>query len=249
MSKDLTLKLQRLRRQLTTRPPTATGGAGTEGPPGPQGNPGPQGDPGPQGGPGPQGDPGSAGPPGLPGGVVPAVGGIAVGRYYDQGTVGLIQNTYTATAGHLVLVPFIPRRTMRIDQLGVSISTGIAASSLRMLAYDDADDDGWPDTLLHYSPADLSAASVAYVSDSLNLVLTQGRNYWLGVWTSANPAIRGFSGSALAMGPASATANTWVTALRRVIAFGGSPPDPWNFVSSDLVSTNTPSIRVRAAAL
>jgi hypothetical protein len=180
----------------------------------------------------------------------PNAGGVIVGQYYDNAFQGTASSTLAGAANRIDMAPFYTSQRLRIDQLGVSVSTAVASSLVRCFIYASGES-GWPDELLYEGDSDLSGAATGYVSHSLDFTFDAGRQYWLGVRHSSTATLRSINvGSAVNLGVASNNAANYFTILRRTLAFATALPANWNFVTADRVANVTPySIRMRAAAL
>lgn len=104
--------------------------------------------------------------------------------------------TQTGAAGRLDMVPFVPSRTITIDQLAVEVTTAVAASLAKAAIY-SADSAGLPDELLAGS-SDLDCASTGLKTFAISpIVLTAGSVYWLAVHTSGSNVLRAIPAAAL----------------------------------------------------
>lgn len=255
------------------------GPKGDQGDPGQQGIQGEQGPAGPQGAQGPAGATGPAGADGAPGAdfdpaivaeieaargdrsslalrlatisnfASPNAGGVVVGRYYDNAFQGANAGTGAGAANRVEMSPFYTSTRLRIDQLGVAVSTAVAGSLLRCCIY-GSDADGWPDALLYEGDSDLSGATAAFVSHALDFTFDSGRQYWLGVRFSSTTTLRTIAnGSMPNLGLAASNGSTYATMLRRTLAFATPLPESWGFVAGDLTAGNPASVRMRAAAI
>lgn len=180
----------------------------------------------------------------------PNAGGVIVGQYYDNAFQGTGSSTLATAANRVDMAPFYTSQRMRIDQLGVAVSTASAGSLLRCFIYESGAE-GWPDQLLYEGDSDLSGAATGYVSHSLDFTFDSGRQYWLGVRSSGTPTLRSINlSSAVNLGVNGNNGTQYFTMLRRTLAFATPLPASWGFVSGDRVANVTPySIRMRAAAL
>jgi hypothetical protein len=178
----------------------------------------------------------------------PNAGGVIVGRYYDNAFHGANALTSAAAANRVEMSPFYTSMPLRIDQIGVSVSTARADSFVRCFIY-GSDAEGWPDNLLYEGDSDLSSAANAYVSHSLDFTFDSGRQYWLGCRMSSNPSLRSINaGSMPNLGLMSVTGG-YATMLRRTLSFATPLPESWGFDAGELATGNPISVRMRAAAL
>ena len=179
----------------------------------------------------------------------PNAGGIVVGNYYDNSFQGTASGTLAGATNRVVMAPFYTSERLRIDQLGIAISTAVASSSLKCFIY-GSDASGWPDELLYEGSSDLSGATTGYKSHSLDFTFDSGRQYWLGVKMNSTATYRTLNvSSAVNLGLSGNNATSYYTVITRTLTYANALPDPWSFVSTDLAASSPPSIRMRAAAL
>ena len=180
----------------------------------------------------------------------PNAGGVIVGQYYDNSFDGGNNFALAGAADRLDMAPFYTSKRMRIDEIGVLVSTAVAASLLRCFIY-GSDDNGWPDDLLFEGAGDLVSSSTGFKFHALDFTFDSGRQYWLGVRQSSTAAFRSVNtSSAINLGLSSSGGTSYFTVLRRTLAFATPLPASWVFVSGDRDANITPpSIRMRAAAL
>jgi hypothetical protein len=253
----------------------AQGDVGPQGPAGPQGEQGLQGPVGATGPQGPQGEVGPQGPPGEGGDTSaleteiaeargdrsdlnkristisnfasPNAGGVIVGQYYDNAFQGTASATLAGAANRIDMAPFYTSQRLRIDQLGVAVSTAAAGAFGRCFIY-GSDEAGWPSELLYEGDGDLNFDTTGYKPHSLDFTFDAGRQYWLGVRYSSTGTIRAVNaGSAVNLGVNGAAGSNYFTVVRRTLAFATPLPANWNFVTGDRVANVAPpSIRMRA---
>ncbi len=178
-----------------------------------------------------------------------------VGRYYDQALTGSNSGTRAAVTRELLLSPFYTSQRLRIDEIGVSISTQVAGSQGRCCIY-SSDDQGVPDALLFAGAGDLDFSTTGFKSHVIDFTFDAGRQYWLGLLTNGTATFRTVPvASMLNLGmPAGSNAIQYGTVIRRLVSNYSDPlPDPFVFVDADINSSGAnvpaPSIRMRAAAL
>jgi hypothetical protein len=180
----------------------------------------------------------------------PNAGGNIVGQFCDNAFHGLAPTTLAMAANRMDLAPFFTSTPLRIDQLGVAVSTAVAGSLLRCVIY-EADSDGWPNELLYEGDTDLDSGVTGYRFHALDFTFDSGRQYWLGVRSSSTATIRAIGvGSAVNLGLNGSNGTNYFTVIRRTLAFATPAPALWNFVPADrAANVPPPSIRMRAAAL
>lgn len=178
----------------------------------------------------------------------PNFGMYISGLYYDASFMGNVTTpSYAAIANNIDLVPFFTNRDLIVNEFTVGVTTGVAATNVRVLIY-EAGDNLRPDRKV-YESANLSSATsttAPAVAASFNFVAN--KVYWIGVHTDGAPTLRGLRDySVVPMGfNSAATASTGNILLRRSVAFG-SAPSAWNFVNSDLASALAPAVRFKVA--
>lgn len=182
--------------------------------------------------------------------ITPNAGGFVVGNYYDNAFRVTGSSSLAGAANRMELYPFMVSTPLRIDQIGVECTTAAAAATGKCLVY-EAGADGWPDALVYETATPLDFSAMGYKSEAVNILFDRDRVYWVGIRHSSTATLRTIAASgALSLGPAGSTGATYYTVLRRTLAFATAAPNPWSFVSSDLVANIPPtSIRMRAAAI
>jgi hypothetical protein len=179
----------------------------------------------------------------------PNVGGNIVGQYYDNAFQATGSGTLAGVANRLDLAPFYTSSKLRIDQIGIAVSTAVASSLAKVVIY-SSDSDGWPDTLLYEGDSDLDCSTTGYKFHTLDFTFDSGRQYWLGVRYNSNQTIRAVqASSAVNLGVNGSNGGNYFTILRKTVNYTDPTPATWSFVATDRVSLNPPSIRMRAAAL
>lgn len=253
-------------------PTGATGPAGGTGPKGDTGDVGPTGETGPQG---PQGETGPQGPPGdtalaealtaeiaeargdrsslnlristISNFASPNAGGIIPGQYYDNAFQGTGSATAAGSANRVEMAPFYTSQTLRIDQIGVAVSTASAGAFMKCFIYESGAD-GWPNELLYEGDTNLDVGTTGFKFHALDFTFDSGRQYWLGVRYSGAGTIRTINvSSAVNLGINGNAGSNYFTALRRTITYANPLPANWDFVNGDRAANVTPpSIRMRA---
>lgn len=175
----------------------------------------------------------------------PNAGGVVAGRFYDNSFQGTASSTLAGAANRMDLAPFYTSVPLAIDQIGVAVSTAVAASNVKVVIYSTGSD-GWPEDLL-YETANLSCATTGYKSESLTFSFNSGTMYWVGVRHSSTATLRTINvSSAVNLGLTGSTATTYANVLRSTVTFANAAPDPYTFAASQLTAATPPSIRFRA---
>lgn len=181
--------------------------------------------------------------------ATPNGGGYIVGQHYDNCFHSSNNSTLAGQANRATMAPFVVARSLRVDRMGVAVSTAVAGSLLRCFIYSSGRD-SWPDQLLYEGDTDLSGAATGYPAHILDFTFEPDRLYWVGVRHSSTATIRTISTSnCLNLGLSLSTGNSYNTVIRRTIAFATPLPTTWGFTTSDFSAAETPpSIRFRCAA-
>ena len=177
----------------------------------------------------------------------PNAGGFVVGQFYDNSFRAQGSGTLIGAIDRIELAPHYSGSACPIDQIGVAVSTAVAASNVKIVIY-SSDAAGWPSTLL-YESANIASTTAVYVFAALTFTFAAGTRYWVGVRFSAACTIRTIPmTSALNLGLPLSNATTYTSVLRRTLAFATAATNPWVFTNTDRVANITPpSIRFRAA--
>lgn len=180
----------------------------------------------------------------------PNAGGTIIGRYYDNAFQGTASTTAAGAANRVEMAPFYTSQPLRIDELGVAISTAGAGVSGKCFIY-SAGGDGWPDALEYEGDSNLDFSTNGWKFHTLDFTFDTGRQYWLGIRFSGTATIRAVNvSSAVNLGVAGNTGANYYTVIRRTLTFATGLPAQWGFVAGDLIANAAPpSIRMRAAAL
>lgn len=173
-------------------------------------------------------------------------GGFVTGNFYSNDITSPTSTTQAAVANQLTVMPFVTRRDVTCDQIGVNV-TATSSGSANIVIYADNPATGWPGTRLAISANIDTHGSAGFKYDNLSFTFRKGVRYWIGVHFSATPTCRTIPATAMqGLGLTSSTGTSQYTVLRQTVAFGSSP-NPWSFSSAHLVATDGYSIRFRAA--
>lgn len=196
---------------------------------------GPQGPQGIQGPTGPKGDAGQA--------LTPNYDKIT-GNYYDNSPNGGNSSSFTLNANSINLAPFFVSRSFSIDQIGIYMSS--IGSQAKIVIY-SAGADGWPNELL-YESSSFNINSTGYRHTNIDFAFASNTSYWIGVRSSGSGSCYSVPVNSQAnFGTLGATGGFYYSMIRRTLTFATAATTPWTFSSSDLISANPPSIRMRAA--
>jgi len=178
----------------------------------------------------------------------PNAGGVIVGQFYDNSFQGTASSTLAGAANRVDLAPFYTSQRLRVDQIGVSVSTAVASALGRIVIY-ASDDTGWPSEKVYEGASNLDFGSTGYKFHTLDFSFDSGRQYWVGVLQSSTATLRTIGlGSAVNLGVNGSNGANYFTVLRRTHTFANLLPADWGFLAADRVANVTPpSIRFRAA--
>lgn len=179
----------------------------------------------------------------------PNVGGYIVGQIYDAAMHATNSTTSASAANRLELHPFYTSVPLRIDQLGVAVSTA-SAGAARCVIYSSTEE-GWPDELL-LSVDQLDTGTAGWRGADVDFTFDSGRQYWLGHHTAAAPTLRAYpTSSAGNLGPNAGTGNgtNYFTVLRQTVTYASGAPASWGVVASNQLASavNPTSVRFRVA--
>jgi hypothetical protein len=167
------------------------------------------------------------------------------GDFVTQQITAATLTTVSGEANRLDFIPFLPARTITIDQLAIEITKTAPEDAKVRLGVYSSTADGLPDQILAQSACVLDAGSTGIkTSDIPNLTLNAGSLYWLAVHNSSAPTFRGIRFSALiALSPNSGS-NSTHTCRRMIQTFtSGLPTQP----TTTLASSSLPWFRLRIA--
>ena len=172
------------------------------------------------------------------------------GNYYDNAMVPAASGNLSPTDNGVILSPFFAWEQMRVDQIGLNVTTASAGAIARCFIYEGGVD-GWPDHLL-FESEDLLLGTAGFIGQTLQTPFSfaASKAYWIGARFNAaptRPAVRSTPiSSALNLGLLSATSNQYYTCLMRQFSLSSPMPSRWNFVKNDLRANATPpSVRMR----
>jgi hypothetical protein len=175
-------------------------------------------------------------------------GGRVAGGYADIAAGSTASATSSMAANRIDLVPWVSPANMRIDQLGVAVSTAAATGGLARMVIYNSDVDRWPgDKLLQ--TVDFLVDTTGFRYADVDFTFAAGTKYWLGVHAQLATTVRSVPvAGSRQLGFVNPDASSYVTLLRRGITFANGLPNSWGFITSDAVGNQgTPSIRFRYA--
>jgi hypothetical protein len=158
---------------------------------------------------------------------------------------GSATTVLAGAANRVDLFPFVPCADISMDQLGVNVTTAVAAALGKIVVYNSLAN-GRPDALL-LETGTLDFATVGNKSIAASLTLLRGRTYWLGIRHSSTAALSAWATSAT---PDINGGTTFTTTarkvLRRTLTFATAAPASWGFLSSEINAGSATSIWLRA---
>lgn len=150
------------------------------------------------------------------------------GAYVSHSLNALAPTTLLGASGRLDMVPFIPSRTITVDQISIEVTTGGATGSQARVGIYSANSDGTPNALLTGQGTLLDVATTTGARTSAvspSLTLSAGVLYWLAVMHSNNAQLRAFAVGALLPLTTAQNAPTAIETLRRAtVAFASGLP-------------------------
>jgi hypothetical protein len=88
--------------------------------------------------------------------------------------------------------PWTPSRDTTIQNIGVEVTTLLAASNAKVVVLDTSAATGGPGNVL-FETGNLSCAAVGYVSEARAFTFLKGVTYWVGVRTSSTQSLRAYT--------------------------------------------------------
>lgn len=180
--------------------------------------------------------------------------GYCVGGYYDQcansGTGGANISTTAGAANRFDLFPFPCSQSVRIEEIGISVTGLVAGANIKIAVYESGAD-GLPSNLL-FETANISATSNGYNSETRDFTFVRGKLYWLGIRHSANATLHGQAVGncrVIGRGGNSPIGTVQGTVFRRVLTFATPAPATYTADPSELASTTVPSILFKVRSL
>ncbi len=160
-------------------------------------------------------------------------------RYWKAGTTnytswialgaisGIALTTKALVANTGYAVPFVaPDRGATLDRLEVYVSTGVAATNIRIGIYTNSSETGlYPGSLLIDAGTGSSASSSTKITLTISQALVPGQCYWAVVVSDGAPTIRAIAsnGAAVNMGTTDSAATTFSTHLSATLTYGALP--------------------------
>ena len=170
----------------------------------------------------------------------------AAGLFVPNNANALALGTQIQVANRTVIAPFVPAYDMTIDQIGISVSTLLAASNAKGVIY-AADSNGRPTTILRETPNISGAAAATVFGTITSYTLLAGTTYWIGVRCSGTFTLRTLAVGAL---PALDYTSAATPAVRQTLilteTFANAAAN-WTYASSQHSTALMPLILMRIA--
>jgi hypothetical protein len=170
----------------------------------------------------------------------------AAGEFIGNGANATALGTQAQVANRTVIAPFSPCYDVTIDQLGCSISTGVASSNVKCIIY-ASDANGRPSTVL-VETANIDAGSNATrFANISSTTLTAGTLYWVGLRSSSTATVRTLGvGSTYAVTYTSAATPAIESALILTETFANAAAT-WTYAASQHSNALVPLVLMRVA--
>lgn len=166
------------------------------------------------------------------------------GNYYDNSPNGGNSSSFTLNANSINLAPMFVSRSFSIDRIGVFMSS--IGSQAKMVIY-SAGGNGFPDELL-YESSSFNINSTGYKYENIDFTFESNTSYWVGIRSSGSGTCYSVPVNSQAnFGTLGSTGGFYYSMIRRTLTFATAATNPWAFTSTDLISANPPSIRMRAS--
>lgn len=179
-------------------------------------------------------------------------GGVIPGMFYDQSFTAAASGTIAARSS-MDAYPFMVPRNLKIDQIGVNVTTIGSSSRVRLSVY-AAGANGWPAEILLDTPV-IATTTVGYMFATVDFTFQAGVMYWLGIKATGSslPTLRSIlAAGTRSLGITSTTGNSYNNVLSTAAAGGAdvASTTPWPAIQSAyaVALTAQVSIRMRAAA-
>lgn len=181
---------------------------------------------------------------GPPIGVHACAPGLIGGSYCSAQVNATALTTVAAAAGRIDFIPFIPVKSITVNELALEVTTLLAGSLAKIGIY-GSDENGNPGALI-VGTGDLNCATTgAKTAVIANTILAANTIYWLAVHSSATQTYRALAVAALLPLGHTATLNATHTLRRAVVAFAGGLPA--NAPATVLTASVAPWVRLKIA--
>jgi hypothetical protein len=172
---------------------------------------------------------------------------LPAGMFTAAHTSGAALGTVAQVANRNTIAPFRPQYDMTIDQVGVSTSTGVAATTAKVVIYDADPATGLPTTLIAESGTISTATSGTTNMVALSVSFEAGKTYWIGARASGTQTLRSILAAGL---PMLSMSNAGTPIMRGSLVKLETYADPaaaWGFLTSQMSNTTVPLVLMRIA--
>ena len=152
--------------------------------------------------------------------------------------------TQACIANQIMICPFVVAYDMTIDQIGVSVSTLVAASEQRMVIYESDPTTGRPTNLIAVSAATSgAAAATVFATLAPTVTLLRNKAYWIGVWSSSTQTLRTPGSTGVPFGWTNAATPVPSRSLVATVTYNSTAsPGNWPTYANSQISTRTPAL-------
>jgi hypothetical protein len=170
----------------------------------------------------------------------------AAGEFIGNGLNASGLSTQAQVANRTVIHPWIPSKTITVDQLGLSISGLVASALLKRIIY-ASDANGRPSTVI-VETGDIDAGSNGTKFASISsLTLNAGTLYWQGLRSSSTATVRTISvGSAYPLTYTSAATPIMEPTLILTETYANAAAT-WTYAASQHSNAQVPLLLMRVA--
>lgn len=166
------------------------------------------------------------------------------GAYLANGATGAL-STIAPGGGAENIAPWLCPWDLSVDQLGLSCSTAVAATTCKITVY-ASDSLGRPASCLGET-ATIDTATTGTKFTAAAVTFKKGKLYWLGVRFSSTQTVRALAaGSCHSLAWTSAATPVQCPKLSRTLAYA-TPATAWVFANSQIVAALPPLVLMRVA--
>lgn len=176
--------------------------------------------------------------------------GPVAGTYFENGGLGAsAHGVLVGAANRMEVAPVVFPRDFAVDRIATRCTTGVAASTIKMIVYASDPTTGWPSTLIHETAALATTTTNTTQEATWAYTFLAGVVYWVGVRHSLTAGLRAIPVAATpSLGLSDVVAANNFTTLRRTLTYATAAPASWGFVAAERTSNILPTaIRFRAA--
>ena len=171
---------------------------------------------------------------------------LTSGTYILPIVNGTALTTIAAAANRLDYIPFIPSQNITVNEIGVEVTTLVAASQARLGIYDSTGT-GTPNALLTGAGTLLDCSTVGAKTSAISpsLTLTAGSIYWLAILSSSTQTYRGLPvASLISLGFVGTGASIYTIERQTQTFASGLPATAASFTLTNAIA---PAVRLKIA--